>query len=49
MLSRMRLMFVVGAVVCLATACTATPAAAPAANSKPGDVQRAVRDAGTER
>jgi hypothetical protein len=36
MLSRMRLMFVVGAVVCLATACTATPAAAPAANSKPG-------------
>jgi hypothetical protein len=36
MLSRMRLMFVVGAVVCLATACTATPAAAPAANSKHG-------------
>ena len=29
-------MFVVGAVVCLAMACTATPAAAPAANSKPG-------------
>ena len=36
MLSRMRLMFVVGALACLATACTATPAAAPAANSKPG-------------
>jgi hypothetical protein len=35
MLSRVRLMFVVGAVACLATACTAIPAAAPAANSKP--------------
>jgi len=36
MLSRMRLMLVAGAVACLATACTATPAAAPAASSKPG-------------
>jgi hypothetical protein len=36
MFLRVRWMFVVGGVVCLATACTAVPAAAPAANSKPG-------------
>ena len=36
MLFRVRLILLAGVVACLATACTATPAAAPAANTKPG-------------
>ena len=35
MLVRVRLILLAGVVACLATACTATPAAAPAANTKP--------------
>jgi len=36
MLVRVRLILLAGVVACLATACTATPAAAPTANVKPG-------------
>ena len=36
MLVRVRLILLAGVVACLATACTATPVAAPAANTKPG-------------
>jgi hypothetical protein len=41
MLLRVRWMFAVGAVACLATACTATTAAVPVANSKPGTARAA--------